>query len=126
MQDEEIVLCNACTDLVSLKKCEAFPLRLLGGKRLGEWVGTREFCQQIGVNAEELPAELFTAWLPDPKAHDGYVVILFYDDESKWSMVAHYNRARLTGDALPNQPTGAIHTASPGSTSQPTDPAAEL
>jgi hypothetical protein len=128
MQDEEITLLNACTDLVSLKQWEAFPLRLLG-KRPGEWIAVREFCQQIGVAADNLTPELFAAWLPDPKAHNGYVVIMFYDDESKWSMAAHYNRVRLVGGALPTQPlqtTGAALPASSGSTAQQAASTAEL
>jgi hypothetical protein len=36
MDDEEIALLNGCTDLVSLRKYEAFPLRLLQGRRPGE------------------------------------------------------------------------------------------
>ena len=44
MQDDEIALCNSCTDLVGLRKNEPFPLHLLGSKRPGEWVGVREFC----------------------------------------------------------------------------------
>ena len=121
MQDEEMTLYNACTDLVSLKKWEAFPRRLLGGKRSGEWIGVSGFCQQIGVAAEELAPELFVTWLPDPKAHDGYVVILFYDDESMWSMAAHYNRERLMDRTLPNQevhPTRAARSTLSGSTPQ--------
>jgi hypothetical protein len=109
MEDEEITLFNGCTDLVSLAKWEAFPQRLLGGKRPGEWIRVVEFCQQIGVAAGQLGPELFATWLPDPTAHEAYVVILFYDDESKWSMAAHYNRGRLLGDASPNltqQPIG--------------------
>ena len=86
MQDEEITLFNSCTDLVSLAKWEAFPLRLLGRKRPGEWIGVREFCLEIGVGVGQLKPELFATWL-------------FYDDESKWSMAAHYNRERLFGDA---------------------------
>jgi hypothetical protein len=101
MQDDEITLFNACAELLSLKKWEAFPLRLLSNKGAGEWIGAQEFCQQIGVGANDLTPELYAAWLPDPKAHDGYVVIVFYDDESKWSMAAHYNRARLVGRAVP-------------------------
>ncbi len=95
MQDDEIILLNACTDLVSLKKCEAFPTRLLTAGRLGEWVAVREMCQQINVPPGDLGPDLFATWLPDPMAHEGYVVILFFDEESKWSMAAHYNRARL-------------------------------
>jgi hypothetical protein len=121
MQDEDMTLCNACTDLVSLKKWEAFPLRLLAGKPPGEWVGVSGFCQQIGVAANDLTPDLFVTWLPDPKAQDGYVVILFYDDESMWSMAAHYNRERLMSGTSSNQglePTGAVLPASSDSTPQ--------
>src|SRR5438309_6891628 len=103
MQDDETNLINACTDLVSLKKCEAFPLHLLGSKRPGEWVGVGEFCQQVGVVPGNVKPQLFATWLPDPLAQDGYVVVLFYDDESKWSMAAHYNRLRLFGTAPLNR-----------------------
>ncbi len=99
MQDDEITLFNACTDLVSLKINEAFPLHLLTTMRPGEWVQVREFCQQIGVSTGNLNPGLFAAWLPDPMANAAYVVILFYDDESKWSMAAHYNRGRLFNSA---------------------------
>jgi len=95
MTDDGINLFNACTDLVSLRKAEAFPLELLGTKRPAEWVAVREFCLQIGVNHGELKADVFATWLPDPLAQDAYVVIVFYDDETKWSMAAHYNRGRL-------------------------------
>ena len=128
MQDEEIILLNACTDLVSLKKWETFPTRLLS-KRSGEWISVRELCQQIGVAAEDLTPELFATWLADPKVNDGYVVILFYDDESKWSMAAHYNRARLMGDSSPSQrlqPTETALPASSGPTYQQVAPAGEL
>lgn len=127
MPDDEIALCNACTDLVGLKKSEAFPRHLLGSKRPGEWIAVRECCQQLGLAPGDLKAELFAAWLPDPMAAAGYAVILFYDDESKWSMAAHYNRARLLGAAAPNQalqPTGAAVPLSPDSLSAST--AAEL
>jgi len=110
MQDDEITLFNTCTDLVSLEKTEAFPLHLLQRKQPGEWVRVREFALQVGVDIGESIPQLFATWLPDPMAHDGYAVILFYDDESKWSMAAHYNRARLSSGESPNQalqPVGA-------------------
>jgi hypothetical protein len=103
MHEREMALFNTCSDLFSLKKCEAFPLRLLGGKRPGEWIGVRGFCQQIGVAADDLAPELFVTWLPDPKTHDAYVLILFYDDESMWSMAVHYNRERLISGESTNQ-----------------------
>jgi hypothetical protein len=77
------------------------------------------------VPAGELKPELFATRLPDPTADEAYVVILFYDDESKWSMAAHYNRGRLREDASP-QPIRAARPASPGSTSPPAAPTAEI
>ncbi len=115
MEDEEIALNNACADLVSLKKCEVFVLRLLTSQRPGDWIGVMDLCQQVGVGVEGLTAELYATWLPDPKSHAGYVVILFYDDESKWSMTARYNRARLVGGSSPNlalQPNGTARPVS--------------
>jgi hypothetical protein len=109
MQDEEVALFNGCTDLVSLRKAEAFPPRLLGEKRAGEWVRVRDLCSHVGV-AGEIKPELFAAWLPDPTADDAYAVILFYDDESKWSMAAHYNRGRLRRDGAPDPPAGVVET----------------
>src|SRR5258708_16505385 len=97
MQDDEVIMLNACTDLVSLERSEACRRRLLGDKRPGEWIGVREYCRQIGIAWENFPPDLFATFLPDPAAHDGYVVIVFYDDDSKWSMAAQYNRSRLAG-----------------------------
>jgi hypothetical protein len=125
MQDDEITLFNGCTDLVSLRKCEAFPLRLLQSKRSGEWIQVRGFCSQVGAAAGELKPELFATWLPDPMGHEAYAVILFYDDESKWSMAAHYNRERLLGEASAEPSPRPIRAASPvssGSTSPQTTP----
>jgi len=115
MQDDEINLLNTCTDLVSMRKTEALPRQLLENQRPGEWICVREFCLGIGVAPGDLRPEVFATWLPDPMAHDAYTVIMLYDDESKWSMAAHYNRARLLGGGSPNQslqPTAAIISAS--------------
>lgn len=117
MPDDEIILCNICTDLVGLRKMEIFPLRLLQTKRPGEWVGVREFCLQIGVGGGDVKPDLCAAWLPDPHGADAYAIILFYDDETKWSMAAHYHRARLFDNALSNQaaePAGAAVSALSG------------
>ena len=129
MQDDEITLFNGCTDLVSLRKCEAFPLRLLESKRSGEWIQVREFCSQVGAAVGELKPELFATWLPDPMGHEAYAVILFYDDESKWSMAAHYNRGRLLRDASNNSSPRPIRAGSgslSGSSSQQAAPTAEV
>lgn len=110
MQDDEISLFNTCTDLVSLEKREDFPLHLLQDKQPGEWVCVREFALQIGVDPGDSTPELFANWFPDPMSHADYVVILFYDDESKWSMAAHYNRARLLGGGSKNEALQATDT----------------
>ena len=123
MPEDEIALFNMCTDLVTLKKKEIFPLRLLLSKRPGEWVGVRDFCQQIGVAPAEMSPGLFVTWLPDPLAHEGYAVIMFYDDESKWSLAAHYNQERLMNkDQSSNQmlqPAGALSSSSCSTAQQP-------
>ena len=126
MQDDEITLCNTCTDLVSLRKTEAFPLYLLKNKGPGEWVSVQNACIQIGVAVGDLKPELFVTWLPDPMALDAYAVIVFYDDESKWSMAAHYHRARLLGAGPSSQafqPTGVVISAASRSASEQVTPA---
>jgi hypothetical protein len=103
MDDEEIALTNACTDLVSLKSSEAFPVRLLGEIKPGEWVRVGDLCRQLGLAQANWQTELFATWLPDPAGNDGYAVIVFYDDDSKWSMCAQYNRSRLLNRAAPSR-----------------------
>jgi hypothetical protein len=81
------------------------------------------------VAAGELKPELFATWLADPMADEAYAVILFYDDESKWSMAAHYNRRRLLGEASHEpspQPIRAARPNSSGSTSPQAAPTAEI
>ncbi len=59
----------------------------------------------------------------------GYEVILFYDDESKWSMAAHYHRRRLLGEASAEpspQPIRAARPAASGSTPPQAAPTAEI
>ena len=103
MQDDEITLYNACADLVTLEKKEPFPRYLLRSRQPGEWTGVRELCSQIDITPGDLGPEVFVTWLPDPRAREAYVVIMFYDDESKWSMAAHYHRTRLLGATSPSQ-----------------------
>lgn len=129
MHEDEITLSNACTDLVTLRKFEAFPLHLLGAKQPAEWVGVRDFCDRNSFDLGDLKSGLFATWLPDPMANDGYAVILFYDDESKWSMTAHYNRSRLLDDVPANQApqaSGAVKLTSSCSTPKQAAPAAEI
>jgi hypothetical protein len=101
---EEDELNNVCADLVSLKRWEAFPCHLLTDKRAGEWVGVQELCAQAALDTGDLKPDLFAAWLPDPSGGDDYAVILFFDEESMWSMAARYNRQRFV-----RRQTGAAH-----------------
>jgi hypothetical protein len=112
MEDEEFTrLNNLCADLVSLKRWEAFPVYLLIGKRTGEWVRVRELCVQAGLGLVDLKQDLFASWLPDPAGEEGYAVILFYDEESMWSMAARYNRQRLLADVLPKMEPQAMRVS---------------
>lgn len=128
MEDDEITLTNACTDLVSLRASEAFPRHLLTNVRPGEWIDVRRACQQVGVAPGELTTDVFATWLPDPVNVEAYAVILFFDDESKWSMAAHYNRGRLQGGALADNANKLIamtFTVSSDTTVRQPAPAAE-
>jgi hypothetical protein len=96
MEDEELTrLNNICADLVSLKRWEVFPHHLLIEKRAGEWVRVQELCLQAGLDSGDLKPDLFAAWLSDPAGDEEYAVVLFYDEESMWTMAARYNRQRL-------------------------------
>ena len=119
MQDEEIELLNTCTDLVSLEKWEAFPRALLSGKRAGEWVNVRTLCEQVGVNAGKAPPSLFAVWLSDPLDNEAYAVVLFYDDESKWTTAAHTNRHRFATAVTTNHLSSSLGAAPEAGTAQP-------
>jgi hypothetical protein len=105
MEDEEIDLLDTCLDLVCLKKHEAFPLALLSSKAAAEWVSVRTLCQQVGVDAGDLTPSLFATWLSDPAENQGFVVILFYDDDSKGTAAAHFNKQLLVENAKTYQAT---------------------
>jgi hypothetical protein len=51
----------------------------------------------------DLKPDLFAAWLADPLGDDGYAVILFYEEESLWTMAARYNRQRLLEGVFPDK-----------------------
>jgi hypothetical protein len=103
MEDEELDLLDTCLDLVCLKKHEAFPLGLLSSKGAAEWVSVRTLCQKVGVDAGDLTPSLFATWLSDPAENQGVVVILFYDDDSKGTAAAHFNKQLLLENAKPYQ-----------------------
>jgi hypothetical protein len=91
-------LISFCADLVTLRRTEAFPLRLLRDHGPGQWVRVHDVCQQSGISTGEVTPGLVAAWLPDPFGDPEYTVIIFFDDETKQSFAAHYNRRRLLDD----------------------------
>jgi hypothetical protein len=103
MDEDETKLMNACADLVASRNNEAFPLLLLTKEQAGEWIPLSDFCSQIGLTAEALQPSVFATWLPDPMGNGDYVIIMFYDEESQWSMAAQYNRSRLLGGMASQQ-----------------------
>jgi hypothetical protein len=62
----------------------------------GAWVPVRELYEHAGAAAGPIPTSLAAAWLSSPGDPD-YAVILFFDDETKWSLTAGYNVTRLLG-----------------------------
>jgi hypothetical protein len=65
----------------------------------GSWTPVYELCNRAGGAGEPIKAELNAAWLPAPGAAPGYTVVVFFDDDTKWSLTAEYNVARLPGQA---------------------------
>jgi hypothetical protein len=105
MDDEPDRLSNLCTDLVSLQRLEPSLLCLFQCKQAGEWTRVSELYDSAGGSSEPIRPELVAAWLPDPFGDADYAVIVFYDDATKWSFVAHYNKERLLHTAGRTQET---------------------
>lgn len=105
MDSEPDRLSNLCTDLVSLRRLEPSLLCLFQCKQAGEWTPVGELYDSAGGSPESIKSELVAAWLPDPSGDRGYAVIVFYDDETKWSFAAHYNKDRLLSTAGRTQRT---------------------
>ena len=95
MDEESDQTENFCLDLVTQKRAEPFVLTLLRDRAEGEWVGVNEICQTVGLSATTMKTELVATWLPDPFGEQGFVVLIFYDNETKRSFAAHYNREPL-------------------------------
>jgi hypothetical protein len=91
---------NLCTDLVSLARLEP-GLRRLFQNGAGEWISVAELYRAVGPSDEPIKPELAAVWLPSPTGTPGYVVILFCDEDSQWSLTAYYNRGRLLGNEQP-------------------------
>lgn len=92
--DEEDILSNCCADLVSETRFESALVHLFGAKAAGEWVSVAELYRLAGLSTEGIKPELFAGWLPSPNT-PGYSIVLFFVEDSLWSMTAWYNVARL-------------------------------
>ena len=96
MECDADFMSNVCTDLVALRRMEPALSHLLRDHHSGVWVPVADLYAQSEVSSPTVPGELQAAWLPAP--HDAnYAVIVFFDDESKWSMTAEYDATRLLG-----------------------------
>jgi hypothetical protein len=102
MDDETDRLSNLCTDLVSLRRYEPALVYLLRDRPAGSWVPVRELYAHAGQIAAPVKPQLVAAWLPSPGDDSGYAVILFLDDDTKWSLTADYNVARLLNQQEPS------------------------
>src|SRR5689334_3399896 len=85
---------NACADLLSVAKYEAFP-RTLFERGQGDWVNVDELCRTLGLAVTGLNSDVYASWLSDPTGDERYAVVIFYDHGSDWTTAGHYNRRRL-------------------------------
>jgi hypothetical protein len=81
---------------VSLRRLEPGLAALFRDRAPGTWVPVRDLYERAGTSTEPIPTSLAAAWLPSPGDPD-YAVIVFFDDETKWSFTADCNATRLLG-----------------------------
>lgn len=116
-QESELIdLENACLDLVSERKNETFVEELLTKRQSGEWHLVHRLCQESGtppVAGLAEAAHVFVTWLNDPLGDPSFATILFFDDESKRTAGAQYNRARLLRSDSPSSLDNGRRETSP-------------
>lgn len=94
MEDETDSLSNWCADLVSLRRFEPGLLHLFRERSPGEWVQVSDLYARAGEPPAPVPGGLVAAWLPSP-TDAGYAIVVFWDEETRWSLTAEYDVARL-------------------------------
>lgn len=99
MDDETDRLSNVCADLVSLRRLEPSVVSLFRNHRAGEWVAVGDLYRKSAGASEPIKTTLHATWLPPADGDPDYAVVLFHDTDSKWSMTAEYNVARLPATA---------------------------
>jgi hypothetical protein len=106
MDDEADILSNVCVDLVSLCRLEPGLKFLFAQTVPGSWTSVRDLYDRAGQPQPNVESKLAVTWLPSPGGPD-YAVVLFFDDETKWSLTADYNVARLLGTKPRSQDVAA-------------------
>lgn len=86
---------DVCADLVSQEDNEQIVFSLLSEQPKGQWTAVQELSRKCGVAVDGVTEDQFVAWLDDPRGEPSYVLIVFFDDATKLSAAAHYNRDRL-------------------------------
>ena len=112
LESVNVDLENACLDFVTERANEADVRTLLTAHQAGEWVSldrVRRIAAPVSNGAGRFDASgVFVTWLPDPSGDSSFVLIIFFDDCSKWSTAAQYNRSRiLRPGTKPSQELGA-------------------
>ena len=106
MDDEADGLSNLCTDLVSLRRLEPGLIHLFHHKLPSNWISVRELFDRAGQSDRVIKEQLAAAWLPAPHDPD-YAIVVFYDSETRWSLTAEYNIARLRSRQAQSQVAAA-------------------
>ena len=94
-ENELTDLLDKCADVVSQKSSERF-LALLLTQRMGQWNAARELAQQSNVDLNGIGADVSVTWVDDPSDDAAYALVLFFDDETKLTAAAQFNRAVLS------------------------------
>jgi hypothetical protein len=87
-------LVNFCSDLLTCKEYEWF-LPYVFRNEKGVWL---QITQVFHTTNHLLPKriaerdELFVVWLDTPHQNPEFIIMLFYDTELLWDMMASYNR----------------------------------
>lgn len=104
--DEEDVLSNLCTDLVSLARFEPALVYLFQSKRPGEWAPVGELYRRAGAGGAIRPT-LAATWLTSPTGQPGSAIVFFCDEDLSWNMTAYYDAERLLGSVTPEAVGGS-------------------
>jgi hypothetical protein len=89
-------LLDVCGDLVSQKSSEAFLASLFSRKHMGQWTKAAELGKDTGFDLNGIGPDVFVTWVDDPSGDPTYALVLFFDDETKLTAAAQFNRSVLS------------------------------